>query len=209
MSIEQSQPPSKKSASLPNNLPQDLNLAISEEVKQESTLLPAPVSNSDTKSQWSFSIEAHKYVRDMLNNADNKAQRYIAFSSAFLIWLNSNRGQKILNVPIIEWRYLEILYLVAILGMAACALFSLFTIVPRLKGSKKGIIYFNSVAAFENKNDFVIAVLKKSEHELIIDELQHVFELSNICSKKFFWLKIAVWTGGIGLIAGILFSLLG
>ena len=51
-------------------------------------------------------------------------------------------------------------------------------------------------------------VLKKSDQDIVIEELKHVYELSAVCSKKFQKLKIAVWAGGIGLALGVLFILL-
>jgi hypothetical protein len=208
MTGDHSQTTPEGSATLPSKLPHDLKVSDIESVDQEGRLVRAPNTNNESVSQWPFALESHKYVREMLVNADNKAQRYIAFSSAFLVWLSTTEIPKIWSMPIKEWRTLDALYMASILGMSFCVLFSLVTILPRLKGSRKGILYFNSVAEYETSNEFLTAVQKCSDRDLLAEELRHVFELSKICKKKFSWLVASVWSGGAGLVAGILYSIL-
>jgi Family of unknown function (DUF5706) len=207
MSNESFQATTKESVLPLSNLHQNLNLGVSSNVDQQSALQPGPTSNADSKSQWLFALEAHKYVRELLINADNKSHRYIAFSSAIIIWLSSFK--KNLPTQIADWHYFEFLYVAAALGMGACALLSIFAILPRLKGSARGMIYFNSVADFESTSDYAVAVLKLTEQELVIEKLKHVAELSKICRDKFYWLKLAVRVGVVGLIATIVFAVFG
>jgi len=197
-------------ANLPSNIPQNLKPVINEQnTVNERKLSASPYLQNNDKAQWLFACETHKYVREFINSADNKAQRYIAFSSAILVWLmNVKENIKFWDIPAKEWRLLEVLNFVSLSGLSICILLSLVAILPRLKGSKKGIIFFESVAEHEVSTDYLSDVLKKNEQELVIEELKHVYELSNICSKKFFWLKIAVWAGGVGLVSGILFLLI-
>ena len=175
---------------------------------QDSKLSHSPYPPSD-KVQWLFACETHKYIREFISSADHKAQWYIAFASGLLAWLNT---KKILtefwSITWAEWRVLDILSLVSILGLSVCVLFSLLTIWPRLKGSKKGIVFFGSIAEYETCNEYLADVLKKTDQEIVIEKLRHVYELAKVCNDKFSYLKIAVWTGGSGLAAGILLILM-
>lgn len=178
------------------------------DVSRDPQLTHSPYPPND-KVQWQFACETHKYIREYISSADNKAQWYIAFASAFIAWVNT---QKLYTtfwaITSAEWRLLDILSLISIVGLSACVFFSLLTIRPRTKGSKKGIIFFGSIAEHDASNDYLADVMKKTDQEVIIEKLRHVYELAKVCNQKFATLSIAVWSGGIGLAAGILLILM-
>jgi hypothetical protein len=208
MTSDQSQIDTERQVALPGNTPLRLDNPEVENTPQKNILTQSPFSENKNKVQWQFSIETHKYVREFINGADNKSQHYIAFASAFLVWVNSRESLNFWSIPAKEWRFLDLLNIISIVGMTICILLALWALLPRLNGSKKGIIFFDSIAEHEISNDYLADVLKKSEQELVIEELKHVFELSRICSKKFFYLKLSVWSGSIGLTSGIILLLM-
>ena len=170
--------------------------------RQDATLSHSPYPPGE-KTQWLFACETHKYIREFINSADQKAQWYIAFASAFLAWLNTSVLTDFWSKNLKEWQFFDILSVVSIIGLSICVISSLITILPRLKGSKKGIVFFGSIAEYETSNDYLADVLKKTDQEIIIEKLKHTHELAKICSEKFSNLKIAVWSGGIGLASAI------
>ena len=208
MTADQPQTANEIPVALPGNPAQRINAPLVESALQETTLVQSPYSLTEKKVHWQFASETHKYVREFIINADNKAQHYIVFASAFLVWMNSSESLKFWNVPAKEWRLLDLINIISIVGMTSCILFALSALLPRLKGSKKGIIFFESISEHEMSTDYLADVLKKGEQELVIEELKHVFELSRICSRKFYNLKISIWSGAIGLISGILLILM-
>ena len=171
-------------------------------------LLAQPAPIGDNKLQSLFAWESHKYHRDFLNNADNKAHRYIVFATAFLIWmLKSGNYTSFLLVSFVEWKGYDFISLLSILTLCACIGLSLLALTPTLKGSKKGIIYFGSVAEHETKMDYLNDVLHKNEQGIVAEVVKHGYELAKICNKKFQKLQFATWCGGIGLILGIILIL--
>ena len=208
MKSDQSQTAPEQSVSLPRNPPQSISSLIGDNPVGERTLLQSPFETGTREVHWKFANETHKYVREFIVNADTKAQHYIVFASAFLLWMNPKDSLKFWSVPVKEWRLLDIFQIVSIVAMSACILAALNALLPRLKESKKGIIFFDSVAEHEVANDYLAEVLRKNEQELVIEEFRHVYELSRICSRKFFSLIISVWSGAVGLLFGMAILLL-
>lgn len=99
-----------------------------------------------------------------------------------------------------EWCSLETLCL---FGLIVCLIFAILVVFPSLKGSKKGIIFFNSVAEYESYNEYIGDVLKKDDQEIAGEYLRHIHELSKICTTKFKRLKLSFCSGIIGLIAAL------
>lgn len=163
---------------------------------------------ADNKVQLPFAWESHKYNRHFLSNADNKAHYCIAFATVFLIWMSKSSSYTLFwSLAPQEWRFYDLISVLSIVTLCLCIFLSLLTLVPNLQGSKKGLIYFGSIAEHETKEDYLSDVLHKNEQDLGIEVLKHVYELANICNKKFQKLKIAVWCGGIGLVLGIILVL--
>ncbi len=210
MSTQNTQTTTGEEISLPG-LDQPANIvsgAVNTDAPQDAKLSHSPFQPTD-KIQWQFACETHKYIREFISIADNKAQWYIAFASAFLAWMNTQKIFTVFwSIKAAEWRSADILTLIAIIGLSVCIFFSLLTIIPRLKGSKKGIVYFASIAEHETCNDYLADVLRKKDQDIVIEKLRHVYELARVCNGKFNTLKFAVWSGGIGLAAGILLILM-
>lgn len=203
MKSDQAQSAEEHTNSFPRNPPLSISGSASENLAEEHVVLQSPFGSGIKEVHWKFAVETHKYVREFIANADTKAQHYIVFASAFLIWMNPKDSLKFWAIPAKEWRLIDFLQIVSILSMSVCILAALSALLPRLKGSKKGIVFFDSVSENEVANDYLGDVLKKNEQEIVIEELRHIYELSKICSGKFQSLKISVWSGAIGLIFGI------
>lgn len=132
-----------------------------------------------------FAEEAHQYVREYIRQADQKATFLFAGSSTFLAYLNSLHitSQWISNPK--AWGLIEVLSFFAtvclILGNACCA----WTVIPRLNGSKKGIVFFEAIQEYENSADYANDLLSKKICDLGQAKFKHIYELSSICRDKY------------------------
>lgn len=206
MNTDNTQTTSSEESALPglDNPAQITALAVPpNETTGQDHALSRPSYPPSDKTQWLFACETHKYIREFISSADHKAQWYIAFASAFLAWLNTSIFPDFWSKNLKEWQFFDTLSAVSIIGLSVCILSSLISIWPRLKGSKRGIVFFGSIAEYETANEYLADVLRKTDQEIIIEKLRHVHELAKVCTGKFTALKIAVWSGGVGLASAI------
>lgn len=144
--------------------------------------------------QLSFAWESHKYNRDFLNNADKKAQSYVAFATTFLIWMHeSGNYTPLWSLTLENWRLYDVISAISIFMLCSCIFLSLLVLKPDLKGSRKGLIYFGSIAEYENKDDYLSDVSNKNEQGIKTVVLQHVYELAKVCNQKFQKLKLSLY----------------
>lgn len=174
---------------------------IDNDANKEQKLIPSNQLSNSSKIHWLFACETHKYIRDFINNADTKAYQYIAFVSALLTYMHINHKiVSFLVKPLKEWFVVETLCLFSLI---LCLIFAIFVVFPQLMDSKKGIVFFNSIAEYENYNEYIGDILKKNDQEITAEYLRHIHELSKICANKFCRLKIAFFCGITGLITAI------
>lgn len=93
-------------------------------------------------------------------------------------------------------------------GLAASACVLLTVLFPRLKGSRKGILFFNAIAEYDSAADYANDIIRKPRNEIILAKLLHSYDLAKICTKKYRILRIGLWVGTIGAIATLIFLLL-
>jgi hypothetical protein len=179
---------------------------IDNETNKEPTRILSDQLSNSSKIHWLFACETHKYVRDLINNSDTKAYQYIAFASGLLTYMHTtHKIPTFIAKPLKEWCLLETLCL---FGLIFCLIFAILVVFPNLKGSKKGIIFFNSVAEYESYNEYIGDVLKKVDPEITGEYLRHIHELSKICTTKFKRLRVSFCSGIIGLIAALFIMIL-
>jgi hypothetical protein len=170
------------------------------------TAVPRPTTVSDYHAK--FSEETHNYVREYIRNADQKAAFFFAALTAILAFLNSQ------NVPsrwlknVQQWSFIDALGLVSMLGLAGGAAILLAVVFPRLKGSRRGLLFFNAIAEYDNSAEYADDVLAQTLDDLIRTKLQHCYDLSKICGAKYHTLRIGFWVGSIGAATALLFLLL-
>jgi hypothetical protein len=97
---------------------------------------------------------------------------------------------------------------VATVGLAASVLACLATVIPRLKGSRRGHVSFSAIAEFESKKEYAADVLQRDIAELIDAKLCHVHDLAIVCGQKYWVLQIGQWAGAIGVVAMVFMLLL-
>ncbi|HKM85596.1 MAG TPA: Pycsar system effector family protein [Terriglobales bacterium] len=163
---------------------------------------PAPESSY----AW-FSDDAHEYVREQIRNADQKATFFVAALTAILAFLNTqNVPTRWLKDPRL-WSLVDALGFVSMLGLAAGAIILLAVVFPRLKGSRRGLLFFNAISEYDNSVEYANGVFARSHDDLVRTKLEHCYELSKICSAKYRMLRVGFWIGSVGSAAALLFLL--
>lgn len=157
--------------------------------------------------QWKFADETHQYVREYIQQADQKAAFFFAGSTALIAFLHKANLVKLWMKLPTQWVFVDMLSLLATIGLAVSAFACLATIFPRLKGSKRGHIFFSAIAEFETRKEYALDVLHREPGELIEAKLCHVHDLAIICRAKFTILKLGQWAGAVGVASTVLLLL--
>lgn len=161
-----------------------------------------------TEFQWKFAEETHQYVREYIRQADLKAAFFFAGATALIAFLyKANLVQLWVKLPT-QWLFVDMLSFVTTVGLAASALACLATVFPRLKGSKRGDIFFGAIAEFESRKEYASDVLQRDIAELMEAKLCHVHDLAIVCGQKYLALKIGQLAGAVGVIAMVFLLLL-
>lgn len=155
-----------------------------------------------------FANDTHEYIRDFIRNADQKAAFFFAALTAILAFLNAQ------NVParwlkdVRQWSFVDALGFVSMLGLAAGAAVLLSVVFPRLKGSRRGLLYFNAIAEYDSSSEYADDVIGRSPDGLVRTKLQHCYDLSQVCHAKYRTLRVGFWIGSVGTATALLFLVL-
>lgn len=162
----------------------------------------------DQESRLKFVEETHQYIREFIRFADQKAAFFFAGASALLAYLHKLGFTSKWIVAPSTWSLIHCLAFLASIGLLLTAIACLLVIMPRLKGSKRGLVFFAAISEYDNSNDYLSDFMKHSLADLCEAKLRHAYELSVICKKKYDMLKWGQWLGALGLIAALLLLIL-
>ena len=142
------------------------------------------------------------YVRHYVSLADTKATIILGLVTTFLTYLTGREkfGDLVLH-PGHNWQWPIADVAVALLVGSAVAAFSV--IVPRTARGGERIVYFDTVAKYPSRRDYMDDVCRRSDGELASVRLSHCYDVSRICARKYWWLRWAVWLGVIGIALGL------
>lgn len=161
-----------------------------------------------TEFQWKFAEETHQYVREYIRQADLKAAFFFAGTTALIAFLyKAKLIQLWLKLPT-QWRFLDMLSFVTTIGLAISVFACLVTVFPRLKGSKRGYVFFGAIAEFDSAKEYATDVLQRDIPQLMEAKLCHVYDLAKVCGRKYLVLQIGQWAGAIGVVGMVLLLLL-
>ncbi|MFH1596833.1 MAG: Pycsar system effector family protein, partial [Pseudomonadota bacterium] len=148
-----------------------------------------------------------KYIREYIRLADQKAAFIFTVSAALLAFLfNKNAFEYWLKVPK-NWTLVDLFSFLGMAGLAIAAFCSIYVVIPRLKGSQKGYIYWNSIANFDSSIDYANALSILGQEDLARAISEHCFELSKICQAKYKTLNLSFRAAVLGIIFTVLFVL--
>lgn len=140
------------------------------------------------------------YISHYISLADTKAAWAFAIASGSLAYMISREG---LGVHLLSPTP-EIILLVAPISLLfASAVCSFLTIIPRLATSGEGLVFYGSVAQHPDAATYVNKVVQTSPSNLTERRLAHCFDIARVCTRKYRFLRRAMWLGAIGLIAAV------
>lgn len=152
---------------------------------------------------FSFLSLVHSYLWSAVTLADQKAGFLFASSSAFLGYLMSDGILRQMRSPSSLWlQWSAVASLILLLTSIGLAI---NVVMPRLGGSKEGLIYFRAIACRKMREHYVFDLLSSTQGSLNTALAQHSYELSKICTRKYQYLRIGIWVGLSGFVAGLIF----
>jgi hypothetical protein len=164
---------------------------------------PEDQANAEAlKEQSSFVTYVHDYICDFIKFADQKAAFIFAGASAFLALVYNQGGRTIWHMPVSSWRAHEWLAGATIVLTVSSALLAVLAVAPKLTGARRGLIYWGSISAFSNPQDYSLALTKLDSRRAVDEMSRHCYELSRITKKKYQLINWSIWIGIAGLTLG-------
>ena len=151
-----------------------------------------------------FSEETHQYVREYIRLADQKATFFFAGATALLAYLNKlcMANKWVVNPG--TWGLVNMLAFLATIGLILSAIACLATVIPRLSGSRRGLVFFAAIREYESALSYASEVMKQSPSDLCEAKLRHTYELSSVCKEKYAMLRWGQWSGAVGVVSTLL-----
>ncbi len=177
---------------------------IGAEQKQPSS---AGGAGGDLDTKTDFTSFAHKYIRDYINLADQKATFFFTGATALLAFLYNKDVSTRWLKPVMNWNILDTIAFVAMVALAVGAFLSLLVVIPRTPGSRRGFLFWEAIAEYETGRQYADELWLLSPPSLFQVKAEHCFDLAKVCRRKYRMLRCALWTGAVGL-AGALFVFL-
>ncbi len=169
---------------------------------------PAPpvslTAPADSEARERFVEATHQYVREYIRHADQKASFLFTGATALLAFLYKNGVSSRWLKPVMDWNILDMVAFLAMTALALGVFFALLVVVPRTSGSRRGYLFWEAIAEYDSGRQYSDELRLLSRATLCQVKAEHCFELAKVCSKKYRMLKIAIWTGAIGLAAAVL-----
>lgn len=202
--------PSGSEYPFPSGPTGSLDVDPAEEVPSNATkAVAAPGERDGTLEAFGsrFVLSTHAYLREQIRNADQKAVFFFGASTALLAFMHSTEASGRWLKPPGTWNLVDTATFVGMAALAVAGLAALATVVPRLPGSKRGLVYFNAIAEYESDTAYAKDAMATSSRGLLTELAKHCHVLGRICRTKYRILRFAVWSALVGL-GGTLFHFL-
>ncbi len=161
-------------------------------------VLRKDTDSEQLNSRLKYGEDAHLYIREFIRSADQKATFFFATFAALLAYLNTSGYLTIWVSDPTNWKLTEILAFLATIGFLGSAFCCLFVVIPRLRGSKRGLVFFNAIVEYSSQQEFVSDVMEASPNKLCEEKIKHIYEIAKVCDRKYKMLRYGLWLGGIG-----------
>jgi len=146
----------------------------------------------------------HRYLRDFVRHADQKAIFFFGISYGLLAVSYVTKITFRWIKPITTWNMVDLLAFVTILGLTISAILFLWVIAPKLRSAPKGFIYFGAVTKYDSDAAYATAILAADPIDVIEDKLRSCYVMSAICNIKFKRLTLGLYVGIFSYILSIL-----
>lgn len=165
-------------------------------------------ARTDLDARGDFTTFAHRYIRDYINLADQKATLFFTGGTALLAFMyNKNVSERWLIKAPMQWNILDTVAFLAMAALALGAFLALLVVIPRMPGSRRGFLFWEAIAEYKSGRDYSDDLGLLSGPSLVQVKAEHCYDLAVVCRRKYRMLRCALWTGAVGL-AGALFVFL-
>jgi len=162
--------------------------------------------SEQTKDRVEFLWKVHSYTNDYIKFADTKAAFIItAVGGLIAALVSTGIFDNLHRLSIGNWSAICWFALASMALLVASFVFSLAVITPRLHSSTKlGLIFWNHIKRHGDSNRFTKSINSQSAEQIESEVSRHVYDLAAVCSTKYRWIKIAIYTSiPGGILAGI------
>jgi len=159
----------------------------------------------DLGAAAAFGADEHAYIRDYIALADQKAGSLFAIVAAMLAYLQVQGATRRWISDPRTWHLVDALACFAIVALVTGAVLSLLAVAPRLTGAPHGVVFWNAVAMCASGEDYAEQVIGMDQRRLLRAKLEHCYELAKVCRAKYRVLAAAIWVGGAGLAAAVIY----
>lgn len=151
-----------------------------------------------------YAKHLHSYIREYISAADRKASFVFTIGAALLVYLYEKNLGVTWVKAVNTWTLNEGIIFLAIVGLTISCLLSIMVVVPFLKGSRRGFVFWDSIAEFSNSAEFSNELFKLGDSQLTEEILRHSYELSRVCRRKYLLLNWSLRVGAVGAIFTLL-----
>jgi Family of unknown function (DUF5706) len=138
------------------------------------------------------------YVRHYIALADSKATLALGVTAGLLTYLFSQpKFHDLIVSPV--WKALFVQALISSTFLALSTACAALVIAPRLSSTGEEIVFFGSVAKYASSDSYVKQIARRNDAELTAARIQHCYEISNVCVRKYDMLRRAIWFGCLGV----------
>lgn len=155
-----------------------------------------------------FAFHQHNYTTEYIKLADQKAALLFAATTGLLCYLFKIDLHSMWLKQVKLWNTLDSLCFLSTLSLFLGLCAACLVLIPSLKKSHRGLVFFGAVAEFELSSTYASEVLSTPNKGLTRAILQHTYDLASICNKKYKMLAISIWGAALGTVLGVLVLLL-
>lgn len=154
----------------------------------------------DEKVAEGFCMHVHKYITDFIKFADQKAAFCFALSTSLLcfgykanlhlLWMKSPK----------TYILVDTMCIISMCCLAIGLATSVWVIIPNLRKSHRGFVFFGSIAEYKSSTEYASVILGSNSTHLRRALLQHTYDIAIVCNNKYWWLGRSLWFTAIGVI---------
>ena len=163
--------------------------------------------DTDLNTKSEFGTFAHRYIRDHIKLADQKATFCFTGATALLAFMYNENVSARWLIPVMQWNILDTIAFVAMAALAAGAFLAVLVVIPRTSGSRRGFLFWEAITEYETGRQYSDDLWQKSGPSLFQVKAEHCYDLAVVCKRKYWMLRRALWISAVGL-AGALFVFL-
>lgn len=158
----------------------------------------AQTAGSTDEGLIEFANAQQQYISSYIVLADTKCAWAFAISAGLIAYLLTNSGSS----PILSTDASlasRCVGFVALVSLIFSAVFSFLGIAPRLRSTRSDDpFFFGTVASHRTSGHFVDQVTGFMPNELPAIRLRHNYDISRVCTRKYFFVRSSLWTGFFG-----------